>query len=1153
MKIDRIRLLGFKSFVDPTELFIEPGLTGIVGPNGCGKSNVLEALRWVMGATSAKALRGGAMDDVIFSGTSGRPARNMAEVALVIDNSARKAPAAFNDAEKLEVIRRIERGAGSAYTINGKDVRLRDVQLLFADASTGSNSAALVRQGQISELINAKPQNRRRLLEEAAGITGLHSRRHEAELRLQAAENNLVRLEDVQLQLEEQLAALRRQARQASRYRNLSGHIRRAEATGLHLRWTDAREAVEQAEAQLTTIEHDVTEKTRKAAQTSSRQSEIAATLPPLRDAEARAAAAVQRLNIERDGLEREEIRAREQMQALDSQLAQIAQDHEREKNMRAEAQAILARLDEETTALENEEASTEHELERSAQSASEAERALVEKQAELDLLTEQSANLSAREAVLKTNVQGLAGRHGQLKTQLAVTREEREKLIGGSHELSRSEAVNRTIEDAVEKARSAEDGARDADTARLQAIQDEAAARKPLQEIDRRLNELKGEAKALSDVLSVEETGLWPPVIDGLDVQAGYETALGAALGDDLNVPMDEAAPAHWDLLAGMPAGAQPLPSGVRSLDEFVDGPAQLNRRLSQIGVVEKHEGKQLQDRLAAGQRLVTREGDLWRWDGFSASADAGTAAATRLAQRNRLAELDAEIVDVSATCRDLLFRLEQASRLAAEKTAQEEACRKVWHQAQSELTASRETLSKLDTASSDAISKLAALKEAEKRLEQNIAEIETSLRDAETESLGLNERRGSQQDVTVLRQQVAGLRIQVSKTRAAHEGHGRESAIRHERARRISGEKEQWRHRLEAADHHLTTLGGRREHMQTELASLRDLPDELEIKKTRLLDAISELEAKRQHAADALVTAENRLSERDAEAKEMQRSLADTREERARAGGVLEGERERVEEVAARIRDTLNCAPDQLLEKAELKEGKELPTLEQIETKLERLKRERENMGAVNLRAEQEADDLRNRLNEMAQERDDLEQALRKLRKAINELNKEGQRRLLAAFDKVNENFTRLFSVLFEGGTARLELTEADDPLEAGLEVFARPPGKRLQSLSLLSGGEQALTAIALIFAVFLSNPAPICVLDEVDAPLDDANVERFCNLLNEMRKTMSTRFLIITHHALTMSRMDRLYGVTMAERGISQLVSVDLTSAQRMQAAE
>ncbi|MEQ8379330.1 chromosome segregation protein SMC [Parvibaculum sp.] len=1152
MKFNRLRLSGFKSFVDPTDLIIEPGLTGVVGPNGCGKSNLLEAMRWVMGENSFKNMRGSGMEDVIFAGTSGRPARNHAEVVLYIDNGDRSAPAAYNDCDVIEVSRKIEREQGSTYRINGREVRARDVQLLFADASTGAHSPALVRQGQIAQLISSKPINRRRILEEAAGITGLYTRRHEAELRLKAAETNLTRLDDVVAQVESQLASLKRQARQAVRYRNLSGQIRETEAILLHLRWSQAVTSLAQSEEKLAETDVRVAELTREAAAASTMEAEAADRLPPLREKEAEAAARLHRLTVERDNLDAEEARAKEQASRLTARLQQIGQDLGRERELIEDTQGAISRLETEAQELRAAEEG-QGEAQAGAQArVAETQTALESTESELDAINQEIAALNAERTSLTRTIEAGRQRIEKLERQLGEIARERETLSDAEEKKAQIALQSVELEEAAGRVSEAERLALEAEEARRRAQEAEKAAREPMQVAERAAGDLAAEAKTLADLLAVGESDLWPPVIDAVSVEHGYETALGAALGDDLAVPDDAAAPIHWSALP--PFDATPaLPEGATPLSYFVKGPSALARRLSQIGiVVSVEEGQRLQPLLTPGQRLVTQEGSLWRWDGYTAAADAPTASARRLEQRNRLADLEKELADARATAAEARTTFDAAHVASEEATQQEQARRSALREAQGEHSRIRDALASAERAASAQLSRLDALAESDERLSGDKVEAARSLEEAEVALQNLKPDEEPRVKAGELRDRVAALRLELSEARAEHEGLRREADARARRLTAIGEESNAWQLRATNAERQIGTLEERKSEAEAELKTLEGVPAEIEEKRRALLTYISEAETGRSHAADELATAEKHLAEAVKHAKDVQHQLGETREERARIDGLVDGARERRTEAEERIREVLECEPADALAQANLEEGTELPDLEQIDAKLERLKRERESLGGVNLRAEEEARELTEQLETMTAEREDLVSAIAKLRQGIGNLNREGRERMLEAFEKVNANFSRLFTHLFGGGEAYLKLTESDDPLEAGLEIMARPPGKRLQVMSLLSGGEQALTAMSLIFAVFLTNPSPICVLDEVDAPLDDANVERFCDLMDEMTRTTDTRFLIITHHALTMARMNRLYGVTMQERGVSTLVSVDLDVAETLREA-
>ncbi|RWF29667.1 chromosome segregation SMC family protein, partial [Mesorhizobium sp.] len=652
MKFSRLRLLGFKSFVEPGEFVIERGLTGIVGPNGCGKSNLVEALRWVMGESSYKNMRASGMDDVIFSGSGTRPARNTAEVTLFLDNTDRTAPAAFNDADELQVSRRIEREAGSLYRINGKEARAKDVQLLFADQSTGARSPSMVGQGRIGELIQAKPQARRALLEEAAGISGLHTRRHEAELRLKAAEQNLERLDDVVGELESQIDSLKRQARQASRFKNLSADIRKAEATLLHLRWTLAKTQEGEARSALaaaTTLVGD-----RAAAQmAAAREQGIGAhRLPDLRDAEAAAAAAFQRLSITKTQIEEEAGRIRSRQAELERRLQQLDGDIAREERMVRDNADILERLRTEEASLNSENAGA---AEREATTRAAFEQAgatLSQSEAKLAALTAERAEAAASRHQIERTLRETAERRDRFARQLAEVDRELSDIVARISGLPDPAEKRLLVEDAAARLEESEAGAIAAEQAVAEARGAESAARPPLQDAKAELQRIETEARTLSKILNAASGDLFPSVLEQLSVERGYETALGAALGEDLDVPLDRSAPVHWGESAVQPGDAA-LPEGVKSLASVVRAPSQLARRLAQIGIVEAADGRRLQALLAPGQRLVSRDGALWRWDGLTASADAPTAAAQRLAQKNRLAELDAEAVQATRILR--------------------------------------------------------------------------------------------------------------------------------------------------------------------------------------------------------------------------------------------------------------------------------------------------------------------------------------------------------------------------------------------------------------------------------------------------------------------------------------------------------------------
>lgn len=1152
MKFSRLRLLGFKSFVEPGEFVIERGLTGIVGPNGCGKSNLVEALRWVMGESSYKNMRASGMDDVIFSGSNTRPARNTAEVTLFLDNVDRTAPSAFNDADELQVSRRIEREAGSVYRINGKEARAKDVQLLFADQSTGARSPSMVGQGRIGELIQAKPQARRALLEEAAGISGLHTRRHEAELRLRGAEQNLERLDDVVGELESQIESLKRQARQASRFKNLSADIRKAEATLLHLRWTLAKAQEGEARSALATATALVGDRAASQMNAAKEQAISAHRLPDLRDAEAKAAAVFQRLSIAKSQIEEEAGRINARQTELDRRLQQLDADIEREERMVRDNAAVLERLAAEETTLNAENAGAAEREANTRAAFEQATATLAASEEKLARLTAERAEAAAGRNQIERALREAAERRDRFARQLADADRELAEIGQRIAALADPAEKKVLVEEATEALAATEAAALETEQRVVEARGAEAAARGPLQEAKAELARVETEARTLAKILnSVGGGDLFPAVLEQISVERGFETALGAALGEDLDVPLDRSAPVHWgdgEVQAGDPA----LPEGIRSLASVVKAPGQLARRLAQIGIVEAGDGRRLQALLVPGQRLVSREGALWRWDGFTASADAPTPAAQRLAQKNRLAELDAEAIAATRVVRaaeETLAKAETGLRTAVE--AEKEA-RQAWREAQHALDAARNALAQAERAAGEFSTRRAALSESRARVVEAHEEASAIHIEAEEQLKDAPDLADLQSRLEQAAAHVSRDRAALADARAVYDGLKREGEARARRLEAIRGERNNWLSRAENASAQIASLGERKAEAAAEHEQLADAPDELDRRRRALLSQLSEAEALRKNASDRLQEAENRQAELDKAATAAITTLAEAREARVRAEERLTAADERRQEVEARIQEALNTPPHLVVRHTGLEADSPMPDMGEIERQLERLKIERERLGAVNLRAEEEQRELSERLETIVSEREDVIEAIRKLRQAIQSLNREGRERLLAAFELVNGHFQRLFTHLFGGGTAELQLIESEDPLEAGLEILARPPGKKPQTMTLLSGGEQALTAMSLIFAVFLTNPAPICVLDEVDAPLDDHNVERFCNLMDEMSASTETRFVVITHNPITMARMDRLFGVTMAEQGVSQLVSVDLQAAEAMREA-
>jgi len=1367
LQISKLRLSGFKSFVQPTELFIEAGLTGIVGPNGCGKSNLVDALRWVMGESSARGLRGGEMDDVIFAGTHARAPFDLAEVALHLQAGDHPIPG-FEDEDEIELTRRIGRGMGSVYRVNSNEVRAKDVQLLFADAASGARSAAIVSQGRIGALVEAKPLERRKLLEEAAGISGLQARRHEAELKLQGAETNLVRVEDLLVNLDEQFATLQKQAKQAERYRKLQESHRETEAALLIGRLQAARAELAQAEEALRSGRSHVQVYQSRLAEARKRRETGTEVLTELRRNEAGTATELVRLGERLSAIDAEAARLDANQARLQDQERQTVQDLEHAESSMIDAKAMVEKLEgehrivtdlieqgdagrqkaidseiEAREALETVEkqfreklaakaeidarfrevetgtarlldeqqvlAQTKQELDVRLQGLAEApasfdgaqneattdtveaalgqamagseeadarlhqademrlttearitetaaahrlaEDAVREREATLREADSTRQSLIEREQDLLVRMERLAARQSELQAKAAERVSERSELdIGGAE--ARSAEIEQQIASIGERLSEAEAG-RDAAKAALDTADEH------FQQSQTSFDKLEAEALALAALVEAEVDG--PSMLDRVAVREGYADALAAALGDDLLGGDDEATPTYWRAELGsipLPGAVNVLPEGAVPLADKVDAPPALARRLAQVGLVEEGDADRLQQSLLQGQRLVSREGGLWRWDGLVRKAEGAKAAAARVKQQARRREIESELLTAKDERNGLKVSLD-ADRVSFENAAaaisnietERETLRLTAEAARhalaelrskdaalaaelgplgeeterlsaelSDLKNQAETISeqlaslkgeegddealttlrsKLEAASSDhqiarsadeeaaraqaasrndsALGRKQVL-EAQERLERlraderrhaallqeravERAQIEARASRLDEDQLELDKRLTAE---AARRAEVEGAlhsatdalqttEIELTQKQQLHaDAKAADAALRDRhatashQAETLKTELSAWRGRIEAAEARVEDLVKRRTQIISELADLAALPDDLVRQQTELRAEIQTTEGKRSELLDAVRQAEETLAEAEATLLQVESEQVEARESGAKLEAHLEWAQDEVEAseaaLSAKLGDGVEAMPG---------DPPSREALSELETKLARIEASRERLGAVNLRAIEEAAELETRISTLRSEQDELAQAIERLRRAISTLNREGRERLRAAFGEVEKHFEALFVRLFGGGRAKLELTDMEDPLNAGLELSASPPGKKLQSLSLLSGGEKALTAIALIFAVFLTRPSPLCLLDEVDAPLDDANVNRLGVMLEELAQATQTRFVVVTHHPMTMARMDRLFGVTMIERGVSQLVGVDLRTAEELRA--
>ncbi len=856
MKFKKIDLTGFKSFVDRTTFFIEDGLTGIVGPNGCGKSNIVEAIRWCMGETSAKSMRGSGMEDVIFSGTANKTSKNIAEVTLTLDNSDKDGPYQFKELDIINIKRRIAKEKGSRYFINDKEVRARDVQTLFADLSTGAHSPSMISQGKIGALVTAKPTDRRTILEEAAGISGIHVRRHESELRLNSAENNLKRADELRRQQEKQLENLKKQAIEASKYKLISEEIKKIEAGLYYIKLTEIEKEITstagvtgESDKEVNLLSTEINNKNTLLEQSNQK-------LEPLRNKNIEILSKLQRLNLEFQNLEDEEKRAKNEKEKLIKSQKTIEIDIEREKNIIIDAQSNEKRLNEE-----------------------------------------------------KNNLIDTEKKYYDLE--------------------------KKTLED-------------------LQISSEE-------------LKKEQSKLEKMTENFSLSSYG-----------------------------------------------------------KDFINYLTEINKNL-------------------------------------------------------------------------------ETARSSIENQQKEEA---------------KDQINNI----------LASVKDEIKKLESLVAE-------------------NSKNEITELTSKMKIVQEKYAYALSKHETVKTETIKRQERIKNIETEILNWKNLRFNSEKMLKELNERINKIKNDLEKIEQLPEKMAIKKGQLIQDTSNTENEKQNFSEQLSKSEEEYQKINKDLKIVEQKMMAARENKARSSATLEGLEKRKKDLVDNIKNDLNISEKNLLNNSDLVDIENLPNVIEQEDKLDAKKIERDRLGSVNLRADEETESYKTTIKKMEKDREDLVSAISKLRSSVNELNQKGRERLLEAFEKVSRKFNEVYTKLFSGGTAKLELVDSDDPLEAGLELLVSPPGKRLQSISLLSGGEQALTALSLVFAVFLTSPAPICVLDEVDAPLDDANVTRFCALLDELTNITKTKFIIITHHALTMSRMNRLYGVTMPEKGISQLVSVDLQKAEEL----
>ena len=1115
------------------------GLTGVVGPNGCGKSNIVEAIKWIMGENSARQMRGDGMDDVIFSGTNERPSRNFAEVSIKLDNSEKKAPAIFNHYDEIEITRKIEREKGSVYRVNGKQVRARDIQLIFADNGTGARSSGIVGQGRIAQIIDSNPEDRRVILEEAANIKGLHSRRHEAELKLKGASDNLDRLSDIEQTYKEQLIELEKQGRKAARYRSVGERIRKAEATLFFNLMNNAKKEANDLDIQLKNANENVSQGQIKVAEHTKSQLHLANKIPDLKKDEAEKAATLQTLNITKIKLDEEKSSAQNALQNIINQINLINNDIARESEIKEDAKKSLSNLltEEKNLKEDSENFSTKitkaTDLVKKLRSISDAA------DDKLSTITSEIYSIKSDKSDLEKRIKNLKQKIEVTQNQLANFNIEDDK---NRFKLDKEKIIN--LKKLIQENNQLNDGY-NVELEKLEKLETRLVEEKNTAVFE--FNKVNLEFDSLSTLLGRDtlNSNTLEKTIGNIN---NLEEAIGSVLGETLLAPIlsdDQSTEnaTYWreDFKTISTAS---LPESVIPIVTKITKSSILDTALKGVGIVDNKEiAFKLQKELTFGQALTTPSGGLWRWDGFVQPQGVQNSYSERLQQIARLRLLQNKLPSLKEKQSLSEKRLEECFN-NIKKYKDDLANLQV--KLSSLISESNELELQNTKVESKLLSSEALIKELKNTERMSLEEL-SELEKEFNNSLNLPSLLAEELKV---RNNADQSRNELTDAMAAEQQIKSEESFKSRNLIQLGHQKENWKVREEEAKTRLISLEERLKASQDEKNRLSTLPESFEKKEAELNTKIEEAISNRNIAADQLVKNETSLNDADKLVREAEKAVSTLREEMIKIEALLNLSKAKIQNIEDRVFEKLKIKSTELNKFINSKEEDQpIKSIEILEKTLQRLLNERETLGAVNLRAEDEMNEMLNKIEVMSKERVDLEEAIAKLRSGIFELNKEGRQRLKESFEEVNENFKQLFQKLFGGGNAELRLVGNEDPLQAGLEVLASPPGKKMQLLSLLSGGEQALTAISLIFSVFLCNPAPICILDEVDAPLDDTNVGRFCDLLNQIVDETNTYFMVITHHRLTMAKMDRLFGVTMEQKGISKLVSVDLEQASRI----
>ena len=1157
MKFTRLKITGFKSFVDTTVLDIKPGLTGLVGPNGCGKSNIVEAMKWNMGEAGPSRLRAGEMNDVIFSGTKGRPSRNSAEVILTIENNNEKLLQTYTNIDEIEVSRKIEKDEGSTYRINNKEVRQRDVQILYADIAIGSRSNAIVDQGQVGKIINSKAQERRQILEEAAGISGIHARKHETELKLKSTEVNLEKLEEIITNDRMRLKELSRQSNQAKRYKIISENIRELDAIILYQRWNKNLINIERLKKELETFTENVNEVTRKISSKSLQQEKIENDLSPLREEAQKYANLLNKFKVEYDLLIKEEeslsleqATQKENIKYLKMEILNEENLHKELDNQFKELDNVISKISSNNTNInlsqlnENLENAKKEEAYNS-EVLTEAERVL-------------SYNISQRDN-LNNDISKLKLQNIDAVNNLKNTREELNNLNNISKDNDKKDIFYKDI-NILKKKLQEEDINEELIIKKIDLVKveikkfNEQTNEKKiiLQGKLRNIDQYNASKDILTKLFESDEKNI---VINYLKFPKGFEKAIEASLGHGLKAALEKSS-IEWRNIEQNTLNK--LPEGIISLSEHAKGVPEVFNILKLTGLVENTvQGDLLQHKLMPGQQLVTKNGGLWRWDGYTHNEDAKTPANQILQNKTNLIDLNSKIKTSlleADKCESIILNLHSKIELA-EKNIREYNTKLL--NINNNKIEIRNTIEQKQNALSIYIenhnenkTKLAILQSSKLKYKQLLETLSNDMDNYQNKEKSLISIEILKKNIALITIKNNEKKIELSNQISIYQKELSTIENKENQLTQLKNEQFRLNTQLTNIINRINKLKNNQNKAELNLKNLDFKPIKIEKSKIKILKEIDNLEENLTKTSNLLSESENTNKNITNDLRSYNEELILYRENRARQEGLLQQSHERQNDDKEIIYEKLNISPDKFNEIIDI--SKEFLDIEQSNLALEKLIIQRERIGPVNLIAEEDSEKLRIKLEEIEKEKEDLINAISKLRTSIRTINKEARSKLLEAFEEVNKYFKELFINLFGGGEAYLKLEGSDDPLESGLELMASPPGKKLQQMSLLSGGEQALTAMALIFSVFLTKPSPICVLDEVDAPLDESNVDRFLDLIDSISKKSGTRFLVVTHHRLTMARMDRLYGITMQEPGVSQLVSVSLKEAEKIKIA-